>query len=472
MKPQDRPTPSEIPVPEGSVARITEPVIRRDSRSWVYEWTVLLDVPGRDPITVASAWFRTGQAIRPLSGGSNAALIGSILPLMKLGVPVVVEGTVSPLLLRQLHNFQATFASWYPVLRPVAVTVSRPQNTNAPEPNGEVGGRSPAVMFSLGVNSWHSILRHRESGAQLIYIDGFGPGQIVGRGEMRQAAGEAARAVGLPLVIVESNLRDWLERWLDWSVVHGSMIGATLMLLEGQVDKALIPAVVRTWEPVANGSNPFTDPLYSTEHLRTFIDGGDIHWSGKLARLLEQEVVMDRLRVCSLGAPAGTNCGRCPKCVLTMAALHLLGGLERARLFPGRVTPEMALQLPQAPGWHRDLQALLDLATSLDMEQDPVAEALARRFRRDRVERMMASGTLGRMTDPAEWKRLAKLDREGFAADLMAHAPDLVTRTLAPGVDKVPREVFNSLWDHDPEWVKFQMSRMTQDCIPATRAHE
>ncbi len=450
--------------PPGTHALINKPVITEDDRGWRYAWEVLLQVPGEDSLTLGGAWFRSNRPIRPLSGAANAALVGSILPLMMTGVPVHVEGGVSPRLHRNLGLFQAAFASWYPGLKQVAIEAMTPDQ-NLPNPPADPEPPREGVLFSLGVDSWFSVLQHRDTVQDLVFIDGFDltSEQSFARQDVRQAAQEAARAVGRPLVVLETNLRDWLDRWIDWLVPHGSLLGAAVLLLEGHLSKVWFPSNVRAWEPVPSGSNPFTDPLYSTEHLRSVYDGGGTHRVGKIARLLEDEVAMKNLRVCWSGTRGRLNCGECPKCVRTMATLHLLGALERAEWFQCELHPDMIRKLPMTLGLKDEGKGMLRIAKALGLEQDPIALAVSERFRRNEVEQLMTpdTGALTTMTDPESWAAMARLDRQGLAEDFMTHAPGRVNEVLAPAVDRVPREVFKLMWQKDRDWLKREIRQRT-----------
>lgn len=456
-------------LPAGSRSRIIRPEVRHEDGRWSYQWDVVLDVPGNAPLTLGGAWFRSDLPVTSPGGTANAALVASMLPLMMIGAPVVVEGGVSPRLLRHLQMFQTAFAAWFPGLRRVAIDAAPLSPDTSSETPAPTAGTGEGVLFSLGVDSWYSVLRHRRSIDRLVFIDGFDltSEQAGARVDMRAAATEAAAAVGKPLAVVETNLRDWLDRWLDWSVSHGTVLGAVVMMLEGSLARVWLPSSGRTWEPVAVGSNPFTDPLYATEYIRATYDGGEVQRVAKLAWLLEQPVAMENLRVCWSGIEGRRNCGRCPKCVRTMAALHLLGGLPRATLFPPTIDPDVVRKPPMwSPvgiGLRNDGRTMLDHARALGLEQDPVAVAMAEGFHRARVEGLMApDGALALMADHEDWAQLARLDRNGLADDLMTHAPDLVTRALEPAVDKVPREVFRTLWQRDRGWLLRQVAKLRQ----------
>lgn len=463
-------------VPAGAVARIPAPELRDEAGRRHYQWEVLIELKGEVICTVGGAWFRTKAPIAPQTGLANAALAASILPLMALGLQVKVDGGVSPRLLRNLMLFQSAFSRWYPGLTRVPIDAPPPGECDGSSPDaaaptsGDGSGRE-AVLFSLGVDSWYSVLKHSDHARTLLFIDGFDQTleQVASRQDVRELVEQAAAAVGCELVVVESNLRDWLDRWVDWKVSHGSFLGAVNLLMEGVVDMVHVPSSALTGKPDDCGSNPLTDPLFSTERLVTAYDAGDRQRTVKLAWLLEQPIAMDHLRVCWSGTDRRRNCGRCPKCLRTMCAIHLLGDLRSAPLFPAEVDLESLAKVPIGPGWLNCGPVILDFASKLGRGGDPVALTLERRLAKYEAELLLEpeEGALGAMTDK-DWKKLARQDREALAADLMSHAPQQVNEALAPRVPKIGREVLGRLWQQDRGWLMREFRKLNNDAGSAS----
>jgi hypothetical protein len=71
------------------------------------------------------------------------------------------------------------------------------------------------------------------------------------------------------------------------------------------------------------GSHPLTDSMWSSDATEIVHDGADASRSEKLRRIVQAPPLLEGLRVCWMDA--GYNCGRCEKCLRTMAALRALG---------------------------------------------------------------------------------------------------------------------------------------------------
>lgn len=441
------------PLPAGSTAILTKPVITRQPQGWRYSWDLRVHAPDSDVLIVGGAWMRSNQPIMPRTGLANAALAASMVPLMLLGLPVTVEAGVSPRLLRNLHLWQTCFASWYPELKRVPITAHAPEPTpSSPEkipPQGE------GVFFSLGVDSWYSVRSHLDAIAHLVYLDGFDltSDQVGARAAMRDQITEAAEATGRPLIVVESNLRDWLDRRADWKVTHGCFLGAATLLLEGQLHTMWQGSSSPVHKPESYGSNGITDPLFSTENVRTVYDGGHMRRFHKLMDLLDWPLAMGRLRVCWSGTAGLRNCGECPKCLRTMLVIHLLADPAMAPLFPPEINFPALAKLPPSFPTTFTLRQLAANSRKLGFEDHPVTRAVDAWLERAEGTLLMEpNGPLSRFTEQ-QWAHLAGTNRETLANDLMEHAPDLVVRTLTPAAPRVTRELLATMWTKDRNWL-------------------
>jgi hypothetical protein len=160
---------------------------------------------------------------------------------------------------------------------------------------------------------------------------------------LRRAA-EAARTTFVPVV---TNLRclesyefnrDWMRR------AHGALLCAVAHALSGGIRRILIASTndvphLRPW-----GSHPLLDPRFSSEDLVVAHD--EIHRSrlSKLEAIAEWDAALESIIVCTdwmttrEGPP---NCGRCEKCLRTLASLKALGVERDLPTFPaGSLTPQ------------------------------------------------------------------------------------------------------------------------------------
>lgn len=184
--------------------------------------------------------------------------------------------------------------------------------------NGKV-----ATFFTLGVDSFHTLLQNVDEIDDIIYIKGFE--RRLGKEvleEIREKIQYVARIFNKRPVFWLSNIRDCLDNHVNWELGHGPALAAEGLLRDNVYKKIYIPA--STVDPsIPCGSHQDIDPLWSTEALE-FIHYGAISRLEKLQYIAEKsQLALDLLRVCYQGK--SYNCSKCAKCVRTIISLNLLG---------------------------------------------------------------------------------------------------------------------------------------------------
>jgi hypothetical protein len=254
------------------------------------------------------------------------------LPLaMALGEDLELDGLVSPRLLDATERIQDIYSGWAPLFSRARV------HADAGLPCEAAAERVRGCFFSRGVDSAQSAARERPG--VLVFCDGALPKlDAEVRAEEIRLAREAAAAIDLPLSVIESNIR-WLTDPLvrNWEDVVGAGLSCLALSLSGGIDRMLIPSGESWMGLEPGGANPLLDPLFSTEF--TEIEHGDmtLDRSGKVAWLARHHPeLIPYLKVCFV-ENRPDNCGRCGKCLLTMAALLAVDALEQASGFPDTI---------------------------------------------------------------------------------------------------------------------------------------
>ncbi len=280
-------------------------------------------------------WFRTASDFTP---GAEAALAACTMPAMRFGGRLAMPEPVSPRMLRGQREFQAIQRAWSlawefgePQLEQVEVVAA----TREPPP-----GRSGrvATFFSGGVDSWATVLDNPDV-TDLIFMRGFDliPGldrhvQLADEVEARLRG--AADGLGLPLHVVDTNLRELSDPLLRWDVFFGGALDAAALFLAPLFERVLIASDSDYEVQVARGVSRQVDQLWSTEQLQLSEDGGRHSRVERMRRIAAHPVVQRSLRVCWENPGGAYNCGGCEKCLMTMVTLEALGMREAIATFP------------------------------------------------------------------------------------------------------------------------------------------
>lgn len=282
---------------------------------------------------------------------SDPFVPATLVPAMAAGERVLeFEGPVSPRLLAAIPRLQEIYCRWHPGYRELEVRAA-PRREAAPAPRANA-----ACFFSLGVDSFYTVLQHGPEGGKQPAVDTVlftrgleRPLESSDHGpEVTALAREAAGERGLRLLVGETNLRTLFP--LDWFLVlHGAGLAATALTLAPSLGTILI-ASGHAWDQVKpGGSSWMSEECYGTERVEVRMDGGDRNRAEKLAWMVDHEIVRRRLRVCTANRAGPGNCGRCPKCVRTMLILALLGRLEDTSAFPAGLPQDLAPYLHGEP---------------------------------------------------------------------------------------------------------------------------
>lgn len=288
-------------------------------------------------------WFKLPLEIGNLFVLGDAFVAGFLIPCMYRNENLYIDGRVSSRLLNSVEMIQSIMNNWFPSqLKKVTVTCAQTYNNRLKKDDNS----NVACFFSGGVDSWYSVLKHKETISSLILIKGF---DIRAENEQlwesaKQSIEDAAQALGKRAVTVETNLREyadmhrcsWAKKFegVFWGrFLFGSSLAAVGLCMQSTLDKIIIPsganyAQLRPW-----GSHPLTDPLWATENTTFIHDGCEANRMGKIKAISKSELALSRLRVCYDNVAGRYNCCICEKCLRTMLSLKLCGALEKATSF-------------------------------------------------------------------------------------------------------------------------------------------
>jgi hypothetical protein len=289
-------------------------------------------------------YFKTGDG--PIERGIEPFLALGLLPAMSLGQDLQVAEPVSPVLLSNLQVLQMRFAEQYPHLR--AIEVGAEHEMSQPPPST----RHTGVFFSGGVDSFFTLLEHQHEISDLVFVHGFDI-RLNSHDLHRAALAMAQRVVGgmgKRLIHIETNLREFVDRYGDWGQhLHGPALAAVALLLSGRIERMLIAGERRGG--TLSASRLEFDPLWSTERIEIIHHGHDVTRFQKLRRVGAHPLAQQSLRVCWENRYGRVNCCVCSKCLRNMAALRAHGTLDQVQTFgyPLDLTALSRLSLAEQP---------------------------------------------------------------------------------------------------------------------------
>jgi hypothetical protein len=335
-------------------------------------------------------WFRSGTEVEPYP---EAALVTCLLPAMGSGGGTLrMEEPISPRVLRTQREFQAIQRAWslsWPFGDPPLEEVEVVAPVHAPEVRRPVG--RVAAFFSGGVDSWSTVLENPDL-TDLIFVRGI---DILPRlahqdglaDRVEERLREAADELGLPLHTVETNLRELSEATgpespiARWEAYYGCAVTAVSLFLGRAFDRILIAGDSDYEVMDTRGAAWMVDQLWSNENLEIVDDGGRFSRVERTVRIATHPVVRKSLRVCWENPDGAYNCGRCRKCLLTMATLATADALAPVETFPDEIdldaVAEVVLPVPVLLTLWEDLLDAARAAGKTELER-AVATAVTR----------------------------------------------------------------------------------------------
>ena len=273
----------------------------------------------------------------PLAATADAALCMMLLPAARAKAALRIDADVDRRLYEAVPSLQAIARRYWnfaggPVTARGLVD-RRPQG-------------SSAMFFSGGVDSFHTLRRRRDEVERLVFLRGFDIGLDDSErfAKARAWIGEVGGALGIPTVIVRSDLRQHSDfRRLKWSAAHGAAMAA--------IAHALAPVASRFYFASGDmrenwGSTPELDVLWSSSAVDFVNDGAESRRLDKVRAIADWPLVHRFLRVCWEHRSTALNCGACEKCVRTQAMFAIAGALDRIETFPRAPLAELVDGVP------------------------------------------------------------------------------------------------------------------------------
>jgi hypothetical protein len=350
------------------------------ARGIVYA-TARVRVPGREPAQLRIGAADTdSEALRPTG---TPWLAATLLPAMMTGDRLTIDAPVSERLIAGIDHAQELLIAWWGDrygLRRVSI--------DAPTEAMMGGGRARAACFSRGVDSYYAVLGGSSADStsrptHLLYsgtIDFMDAAERPQRERALAATARAAEDLGLPLILVHTNLRQFHEAYAGWIHGYSQALAAIGHALGGLLAELRISTAYHRSQGIPWASHPALAGPLSSESVTIRHVGSDTRRIDKVRAIGSDGSALRHLRVCIV-PDSERNCGRCEKCLRTMLELHAAGALERCPTFLGTLSPDAlsGLRLGRAQAvWYDEILDALGDAPDDRAYARAIRDALAR----------------------------------------------------------------------------------------------
>ena len=280
--------------------------------------------------TPTEVYFTTDKKYKSyITADGSPFLAAALLPCMKRGESIHVDGTISEQLYRNTQKIMNLVLGWNLGLKRITITATKIKK-DASKP------KYAGTFFSGGVDSFYTYLKHRRSISHFILIHGFDielKNTILFKKVLKNVEAIAKEAK-TKVIAVETNITSVIESKLIWDYSHGGALAAVAMMFRRSLKDVYISSAVRKDQLFPYGTHPDLDPLWSTENQAIHHDGTEYtRFEKVLKRISKSPLALKHLRVCNQNIKGSYNCSKCFKCLVTMIQLESAGVLEKVPTF-------------------------------------------------------------------------------------------------------------------------------------------
>ena len=299
------------------------------------------DQPDRD------VFFETEEQFSAdISPNPHAFLIGCLLPAMHFGERRIhMEVKICPMLQEGLRTVMGVMKQWSNgQYKPLKLEVD-----TSPVPHIKDGKRHAGMVMSGGIDSLtalrlnrkHYPEQHPASIKDCFFIHGFDIGGVVARGmkyhvferakTSLETIAEDAHVTLIPIYTNVRHLCDERALWLE--KFFGAVLAAAAHTFDSRINLLHVASSYDIPNLAPCGSHPLLDPYYSSYELGIFHRDLELSRLDKMKIIADWDAAFQNFRVCLANVKDRLNCGKCEKCVRTMAELIAIGALHKTEAF-------------------------------------------------------------------------------------------------------------------------------------------
>lgn len=276
-------------------------------------------------------------------------ILATIFFAMHKGYQLHIHGDVSSSLLKNLEDFQNTWALWHPELfNKVDLIVDKELE------NRSFFVHESVCAFSGGVDSCFTALRHSKRGIKHrrnltagLIIHGFEiplKDQKIFDVSLERAT-KLLDSLDMDTISMRTNIQEFTN---DWMFEYMGGLASCLALLGNKFSEGLIGGsrINTTSTTIAFpwGSNAISDHLLSSNNFLIVNDGGFYTRTQKINSIAQWEESNKYLQVCWLKDDEVGNCGKCAKCIVNI--MNYKATLNKIpECFPGKINEKNILDM-------------------------------------------------------------------------------------------------------------------------------
>lgn len=278
-------------------------------------------------------------------------IAAALLPSMEKGEDLHVSGLVSEDVVKAANKIMHKLLSWNLGLNKIsfnALSVKNEAKNISDEETNNV------LFFSGGVDSFYTYLKNKKLRKRkinyFIFVEGFDiklKNQKLLNKTLRNIR-KIAKAENIGLIEVRTNIREFLDKYIEWDYSHGAAMAFITYALKNGIRNIFISNSIEL--PFARkkpyGSHPDLDFLWSIKGLRFIHDGAEATRMQKIHKYISKsDLALKYLRVCWRCKDGKYNCGICEKCARTELCLYSAGVLDKCNTMPNNMNKKFLKQL-------------------------------------------------------------------------------------------------------------------------------
>ncbi len=202
--------------------------------------------------------------------------------------------------------------------------------------------RASGQYFTLGLDSFYTLLCMKKQPKYLIYIEGYDV-ELERKPllrEIHKVINVVADKIGSEPIFIRTNLRNVSDKFVTWEQFHGIACASVMYCLYPLLDE-VYSNNGKTLDPIGSrwGSGKYIDSLCSTEYVRIKSFGHDKNRFEKALELSKSknfDLVLKYVRPCWKNQDKGDkdfNCCKCEKCARTYLSLVAATGITDIEAF-------------------------------------------------------------------------------------------------------------------------------------------